>query len=149
MDPGIGLPVNGLEYCIAGHPRYPVEDQSYEVIDAQGKIIEDVFVAGWARKASTGMVGLAKKDGLAGAALVQRYLKSLPESQISANNVLSTCGKGSGAGDNTELKRLFQVEEDEKIRRQAADFKFATNAEMLDAIRQSAGPDEPASSGAA
>lgn len=136
VDPGIGLPVNGLEYCIAGHPRYPVEDQSYEVVDAQGKIIEDVFVAGWARKASTGMVGLAKKDGLAGAALVQRYLKSLPESQLSGDKVLSTLrAKVPGLVTNTELKRLFQVEEDEKIRRQAADFKFATNAEMLDAIR--------------
>ena len=79
VDEAFGLPVQGTSFVKAPTPRYPLEGNSYEVFDPQhSRIIEDVFVAGWSREASTGLVGIARKDGVNGARALLQYLQALP-----------------------------------------------------------------------
>lgn len=80
VDETLGLPVQRGEFVKAPTPRYPQDGQSYEVYDPEKQqIISDVFMAGWARKASSGLVGVARKDGVNGAQAVLAYLESLPQ----------------------------------------------------------------------
>ena len=79
QDPGLGLPMGPDGY--ATKPN--VESNSepvYEMWDPQtGKPIDGTFVAGWARRASTGLVGIARHDGENAAGEVIEYLKTVPE----------------------------------------------------------------------
>ena len=50
--------------------------QAYD--EATGKVVDGVFLAGWARKASEGLVGVAKRDGEWCAEVVTRYLATKP-----------------------------------------------------------------------
>jgi ferredoxin--NADP+ reductase len=78
VDASFGLPVQWDEFVKDPAPRFPVDGASYEVFDPQaGEPINDVFLAGWARKASSGLVGVARKDGVSGAKAVLKYLASL------------------------------------------------------------------------
>ena len=64
VDESFGLPVASNEFIKNPTPRFPVDDLSYEAFDAAtNSIIPDVFVGGWSRQASDGLVGLARKDG--------------------------------------------------------------------------------------
>ncbi len=65
VDEAFGLPTEWNEYVKNENPLYPVDGISYEAFDPQaGKPIEGVFVGGWSRKASDGLVGYARKDGI-------------------------------------------------------------------------------------
>ncbi|TFG72131.1 MAG: hypothetical protein E4H27_03205, partial [Anaerolineales bacterium] len=58
-----GLPVKWDSFVKHPAPHFPVDNISYEVYDpVAGAPVEGVFVAGWAREASKGQVGLARKD---------------------------------------------------------------------------------------
>ncbi len=79
VDESFGLPTEWNEYVKNPTPRFPMDGNSYEAFDpASGQPIEDVFVAGWARKASDGLVGMARKDGTLGAQAVLQYLAAQP-----------------------------------------------------------------------
>jgi len=79
VDDDFGLPVLGIEFVKDREPRFPQDGISYEIFDpAQRKNIPDVFVAGWARQASTGLVGVARRDGTNGARALMQYLRTLP-----------------------------------------------------------------------
>lgn len=80
VDESLGLPLKGTEYSKNVSPRFPVEGTSFEVDVTEGRF-EGVFVAGWSRKASTGLVGIARKDGINGARAVLEYLDSVPDLQ--------------------------------------------------------------------
>ncbi len=77
VESDLGLPVIKGEYAKNPTPEFPIEDLSYEAFDpVQNKPIEGVFLAGWSRKASEGLVGHARKDGVNGAHAVIQYLAS-------------------------------------------------------------------------
>ena len=78
VDGDLGLPVKGTEFIKADNPRFPIEGVGDEVFDpARNAIVPDVFLAGWARKTSTGSVGLARRDGINAARAIQQYLELL------------------------------------------------------------------------
>ena len=78
VDDNLGLPVSGIEFVKNPAPRFPVDETSFEAFDPQaGQPVADVFVAGWARQASYGLVGVARRDGTNGARAVLAYLKTL------------------------------------------------------------------------
>ena len=78
VDDGFGLPVLQNEFVKNPEPRFPVDGISFETFDpARQVVIPDVFVAGWSRQASTGLVGYARKDGTYGARAVLQYLETL------------------------------------------------------------------------
>ncbi len=81
IDPNFGLPFDRNEFVKNPKPRFPINGISYESFDPISlKIIEDVFLAGWARKTSDGLVGNARKDGVNAAQAIELYFQTIRES---------------------------------------------------------------------
>ena len=72
VDESFGLPTEWNEFVKSETPRFPIDGVSYETP------MEDVFVGGWSRKASSGLVGIARKDGTNAAKAVWQYLQTKP-----------------------------------------------------------------------
>jgi ferredoxin--NADP+ reductase len=133
VDSSLGLPVRGREFVKNPHPRFPIDGDSYEVFDPNTqRVIDDVFLAGWARKASTGVVGLARKDGTNGAHALLQYLGGLPAQAADVSAVqtgLQALNKPLVSKDN--LLQLQQAELERAEQLGLAEFKFENNLEML------------------
>lgn len=140
VDDTFGLPTQWNEFVKSPSPRFPIDGISYEVFDpATGQTMPDVFVAGWARKASEGLVGVARKDGEQGAQVVLRYLAGLPalpavEPLVEATRQkLATLGKPIVTKEH--WRRLEAVESAKAQAQGLESFKFGSNAEMLAAMQ--------------
>ncbi len=136
VDPSLGLPASSNEFIKNTKPRFPIEGNSYEAFDpAANALIPDVFVGGWSRHASEGLVGLARKDGINASKAVLQYLQALPLVQP---NLQAVADKMNALPKpiitKTELKKLEAVENAEAAKRGIPEFKFSTNEEMLQAI---------------
>lgn len=81
VSAAFGLPLDRWqEYAKNPNPQFPMNGLSYESYNEQtGTPVEGVFLAGWAREASSGLVGTARKDGETGAKAMLEYLATLPE----------------------------------------------------------------------
>ncbi len=136
VDPSVGLPVSSNEFIKNPTPRFPIEGHSYEAFDPSTKsLIPDVFVGGWSRQASEGLVGLARKDGTNAAKAVLEYLQGLPKVQPNLQAVAERIrGLSKPIITKVELKKLEAVEDAEAAKRGIPEFKFTTNEEMLQAI---------------
>jgi len=136
VDETFGLPVEWNEFVKNPSPRFPVEGKSYEVFDPQsGKPLEGIFVGGWSRKASDGLVGYARKDGINAAKAVLQYLQTQtpqPANLEALHARLKALGKPVVTKE--DIKRLEAVEIAEAEKRGLEEFKFATNEEMLAAM---------------
>lgn len=136
VDETFGLPVEWNEFVKNESPMYPIDGLSYEAFDPQaGKPIEGVFVGGWSRKASEGLVGYARKDGTNASKAVWQYLQT---KQPDASNLETITAKVKGlqkpAVTKDDIRRLEAVEAEEAQKRGLEEFKFATNEEMLRAM---------------
>ena len=139
VDETFGLPIQWNAFIKNPEPRFPIGGASYEAFDPQaGHLIEGVFVAGWSREASTGLVGVARKDGECGAEAVLQYLKSLPERQSAPQaraRLLELIGKTGNPYVTLEhVRRLEAYEQAEAARLGLEELKLKTNAEMLAVI---------------
>lgn len=141
VDEEFGLPVEWNEFVKNPAPRFAVDGVSYEAYDPAAKAaIEGVFVAGWARKASDGLVGVARKDGTQGAEAVLRYLKTQPvlsaaEIQQRQQQVMERLQQSSApVVQKADWQRLEEVEQAEAARQGLEAFKFDSNEEMLAAM---------------
>ena len=139
VDETFGLPVRWNEYVKNPNPRFPIDGLSYEAYDPQTKApLEGVFVAGWARKASEGQVGIARKDGENGARVLLEYVQRLPPVRHPEDVVerLEQRLRQSGKPLVTKLDwlRLEKIEKREAAQRGLAEFKFASNEEMFTAL---------------
>ncbi len=131
-----GLPTEWNEYVKNENPLFPVEDLSFEVFDPQArKPIEDVFVGGWSRKASDGLVGYARKDGINAARAVWQYLQT-KQPDNSALEMVHEKMKGFPKPIVTkdDIYKLDVVEAEEAQKRKVDEFKFSRNDEMLRAM---------------
>ncbi len=136
VDTDFGLPVSSSEFAKNPTPRFPVDDISYEAYDpAADTMIPDVFVAGWSRQASTGLVGYARKDGVNGSKAVLQYLKTLqpvmPDEAALAKRLKSM---GKPVISLSDIRKLAEIEEEIARLRGVETFKFGTNEEMLEKI---------------
>jgi ferredoxin--NADP+ reductase len=136
VDAGLGLPVGGIEFVKNLAPRFPQDGLSFESFDPQKNApVADVFVAGWARQASYGLVGVARRDGTQGAKALLAYLQTLPGPKdptgesvrrgledLSARHTLVT---------RAELDRLDVIERKRAQALGKPEFKFDTNEKML------------------
>ncbi len=134
VDESVGLPVSWNEFAKNPEPSFPVEGVSYEAYDPQSKQpIRDIFMVGWAREASSGLVGVARKDGTLGAQAALAYLKTLPGAgSLSLEAVearLKT--KGIVVVSKDDWQKLSAIEAAEAQKRGLESFKFGTNEEML------------------
>lgn len=136
VDENFGLPVQWNAFVKNPNPTYPVDGISYEAFDPEAnKPIEGIFVAGWSREASSGLVGVARKDGERGARAVLQYLKTVSISPDAANILkqrLAQLGKPMVTKD--DVARLEAAERAEAERQGLEEFKFAKNEEMLEAM---------------
>ena len=136
VDETFGLPVEWNEFVKNAEPRFPVDGISYEAFDPKaGKVIPDVFVGGWSRRASTGLVGYARKDGTNASKAVWEYLQTLKPGAADTSAVAARMkGLGKPVVDNAAALRLYEAEKAEAEKRGLKDFKFTGNEEMLKAI---------------
>jgi ferredoxin/flavodoxin---NADP+ reductase len=137
VDGDLGLPVKGTEFFKAEAPRFPMEGISYEVFDPRrNAIIPDLFVAGWARKTSHGLVGVARRDGINAARAMQQYLETLPESAVGREQVTERLSRlHKPFVTRSDLTRLEEAERERAAELGLEFFKFDNNEEMLRAMR--------------
>lgn len=141
VDENFGLPVRKNEFVKNPNPRFPVNGLSYEAFSPDlDRPIDRVFVAGWSREASSGLVGVARKDGENGAQAVLKYLETVPD-LISMDKILEDLHHRLNLLDKQiitqkELKILEEVERCEAQRLELEDYKFSSNKEMLAAIEK-------------
>ena len=129
VDESFGLPIEWNEFVKNPNPHFPIDGISYE------SPMEDVFVGGWSRQASTGLVGYARKDGTNASKAVWQYLetkqpdepnlKALAERIKSLNKPIVT---------KDDIKKLEAVELAEAQKRGVEEFKFDSNDDMLQAM---------------
>ncbi|HKX28455.1 MAG TPA: FAD-dependent oxidoreductase [Blastocatellia bacterium] len=142
VDETLGLPCGGTEYVKnpLPDPAHP-GDEAYQVFDPlTGQVCPGIFVIGWSRKASDGLVGKAKQDGERGIVAVNRYLEKLaPGSAEDLSEKISTLcrtlrSRGVRYVNYREIQKLEAVEKEESQRRGVEFFKYSTDPEMLNAI---------------
>jgi ferredoxin--NADP+ reductase len=139
VDENFGLPVRWNEFVKNPSPKFPIGGVSYEAFDPDlDRPIDRVFVAGWSREASSGLVGIARKDGENGAAAVSEYLKTLQPPQ-DVEHLCTYLGKrlavsGKVIITKEDLPHLEAIENAEREKKGLEDFKFATNEEMFSAL---------------
>jgi ferredoxin/flavodoxin---NADP+ reductase len=137
VDSRIGLPTSGNEFLKNPAPRFPIEGQSFEVFDsADNKPMEGLFMAGWARKASTGLVGTARKDGTQGAAAVLQYLREKPaENHANVDLIIEKLTTlKQPIITKQDIVKLEEIESERAVQLGLPEFKYASNSEMLKAI---------------
>lgn len=137
VDSAIGVPVQFGEYAINPQPRFPIEGISYEAYDPQsGQAIPDIFFAGWARRPSIGLVGVARKDATNAAQAVAEYLQTLtPLSYSVDEQVREQLRKlQHPVVDRLAAQRLDAIERERAGETNQPYFKFPSNAEMLEIL---------------
>ncbi len=129
VDESFGLPTEWNEFVKSKEPRFPVDGLSFE------SAVEGIFVGGWSRKASEGLVGYARKDGTSAAKAVWQYLQAKQPGNASAEAVsVKMKGLNKPVILKEDIKRLEAVEAEEAKKRGLEEFKFASNEEMLQAM---------------
>ncbi len=140
VDPQFGLPVDQYEFYKNPNPDFPIENESYEAYDPiLMKAIEGVFFAGWARKASDGLVGLARKDGINAAQAIQQYLALRSPNDFGGqiNFEQNFLRDHPQIVNKHDIKILEDEEKKQAVLQGSEGFKFSTNTEMLDVIQRS------------
>ena len=111
-DPAVGLPYSRDSYVINPDQTDP-KRAAYELFDPQsGKVLEGMYAVGWARKASDGLVGIARHDAEVGAVHVLKYLETARESNVGVAEVQEFLqGKGLQIVTKADLESLARAEE--------------------------------------
>lgn len=152
VDSALGLPARNGAFLTnpnltqnqpaQNQPQNQPNDALFQAYDpSTDRVIDGVFLAGWARQASTGLVGIAKRDGDWCAQVVQRHFAGKPAPPPQTVQATLTklrqliVSRQPAVVDTKALALLTLAEQEEAIRLGAAEFKFATNDEMIAAIR--------------
>jgi ferredoxin/flavodoxin---NADP+ reductase len=139
VDKDFCVPVFNDAYVAAPQPRFPVENISYEAFNPDtDRPIERVFLAGWARQASTGLVGVARRDGERAGEAVLQFLHS-GGAMRDVGNVVEKFEQRlvethERVIDKAHLAKLESAEAVEAQKLGWEDFKFPTNEEMFTAM---------------
>ena len=136
VDQDFCLPIRNREYIKVSTPRYPIDDISYEAYDGDNYLpYDNVFLAGWARQASTGLVGLARKDGENAAEAMLQYLAGLPPMPDPEAELRAFEQKLESSHPNiirkAQLARIEAAEQAQAEKLGLPEYKFGSNEEML------------------
>jgi ferredoxin/flavodoxin---NADP+ reductase len=131
VDDRMGLPCAKYEYVVTAEPRYLIEDTNYEVDGSSvGLPQQGVFIAGWSRQSSYGLVGQARKDGMNGAAAILKHLELVkPNTAFSSPSITR-----ADVVNKQDVFKLIQKEKELATQLGLESYKFKTNEEMLSAI---------------
>lgn len=142
VDSAIGLPFSRGGFVtspetLPGDPNPAL----YQAYDPQTrKVLGGIFLVGWSRKASEGLVGVAKQDAERGMKVVNNSLASKegfpPEVIDQKINLLVSQLKKKGVSFVTkeDIGLLEAVEKEEARKRETWEYKFASDDEMLAVI---------------
>jgi ferredoxin--NADP+ reductase len=139
VDRDFCVPIYNDAYVTVKEPRFPVDNLSYEAFNPDSnQPMERVFLAGWARQASTGLVGYARRDGENAAEAVLAYLQTQSPMR-DLDNVVEKFEQRleqthQRLVDKIHLARLEEVEKAEAQKLGMVEFKFPTNDEMFTAM---------------
>jgi ferredoxin/flavodoxin---NADP+ reductase len=144
VDAALGLPFSRGAFVtnpgkLLGDPN-PAAYQPYDPEAA--RVIEGIYVAGWSRNASVGLVGVAKQDAERGMKVVNEYLSGKEgftpgEMEAKVEAILSILEKkGVSVATKEDVEMLESVEHEEAQKRKTWDFKFITDDQMLQVIRE-------------
>jgi ferredoxin--NADP+ reductase len=137
VDESFGLPIQWNEFVKSPNPCYPIDGASYEAYDPQeNRPLEGIFVAGWSREASSGLVGVARKDGENGAKAMLQYLGTLPASRITESIVIdqlvqTLTKNGKRVIWKEDVALLESAEQAQAQKLGLEEYKLKTNEEML------------------
>ena len=139
VDRDFCVPIYNDAYVAAPQPRFPVGGISYEAFNPDAdQPIQRVFLAGWARQASTGLVGVARRDGERAAEAVLAFLQTQPPMR-DLENVIKKFEQRleethERVVDKAHLAKLEAVERTEAQKLGLEEYKLATNDEMFIAM---------------
>ena len=134
VDQPLGLPVVNNRFEIDPNPEYPVDGISYEIINRNTNYTgPKFFVGGWAREASTGVVGIARRDGTNAALAIKTYLE---KNEISGEKQLDeVCSYVTShikkAVTYREIQKLEEEEQRMAVTLGVEEFKFDSNEKMI------------------
>jgi ferredoxin--NADP+ reductase len=142
VDASIGLPF--LRGAFLTNPEKLPGDPNpaaYQPYDPETKeVLDGIFVAGWSRNASVGLVGVAKQDAERGMRVVNEYLQrkeglssGVMEAKIEALIDLLN-KKGTAVVTKEDVELLESAEQEEARARKTWDFKYTSDEEMLQVI---------------
>jgi ferredoxin--NADP+ reductase len=142
VDERFGLPYkDGLYVTAPGAEQDPAA--AYQVWDPeQGRSLAGIFVVGWARRASDGVVGRAKLDAETGIKHVLAWLQARPKRPATeARRVIdavSTALQEAGASPVTyeDVQRIEAEERSRAAEARVEELKFKSDAEMLALLRR-------------
>jgi ferredoxin/flavodoxin---NADP+ reductase len=143
VDASLGLPFSRGAFVtnpekLPGDPN-PAAYQPYN--PDVNKPLEGIFVAGWSRNASVGLVGVAKQDAERGMKVVNAYLAQKPNSTAGEMEAkvealierLRSNGVSPVTKEDVEL--LEGAEQEEARARKTWDFKYTSDGKMLEVIK--------------
>jgi ferredoxin--NADP+ reductase len=139
VDPAAGLPYrDGLYLTVPGDDGAG----AYQVWDPEAqRPMDDVYVVGWARRASDGVVGRARLDAETGikhvvARLAAKPARPAPEgARVVASVIDALKARGVPAVTYEDVARIEAVERERAKELGVEEFKFASNREMLEVLR--------------
>jgi ferredoxin--NADP+ reductase len=136
-DPKLGLPIGPEGYVTKPDPSRP--ESLYEVVDPKtGTVMEGIYVVGWARKASEGLVGIARHDAEVGAGHVLKCLEGVPDkASLTPEDILRRLKrKPVQVVTKEDLNFLAKTEETQAKKLGLSYFKFSDDEAMLEAIEE-------------
>lgn len=137
-DDQLGLPMGPSGYATQIDPDHP-DEPIFQVWDpVHSCALAGRFVAGWARRASTGLVGIARHDGELGAQAAIDYLAAQPEGNTLAPDEILAALKAKGLHPVTkaDLNLLGADEHQQAEKLRLGYFKYSDNQSMFEAIER-------------
>jgi ferredoxin--NADP+ reductase len=143
VDASLGLPFSRGGF-VTNPEKLPGDPNpaAYQPYDPEAKKpLDGIFVAGWSRNASVGLVGVAKQDAERGMKVVNEYLKSKPglssgEMEAKIEALIETFRKkGAPVVTKEDIELLEGAEQEEARARKTWDFKFTNDDKMLEVIQ--------------
>jgi len=135
VDDGLGLPLDKWgDFAKNPNPSFPVDETSYEAFNPElQQPLAGVFLAGWAREASSGLVGVARKDGTNAARALLGYLETVTPKGKAATEALASkvAHLGRPIVNKADLATLAAAEAAQAAELDLPEFKFDSNEEML------------------
>jgi len=142
VDASLGLPFSRGAF-VTNPEKLPGDPNpaAYQPYDPETKrVLDSIFVAGWSRNASVGLVGVAKQDAERGMKVVNGYLahqEGLSSGDMEAKiealiDLLNK--KGVAIVTKEDIELLESAEQEEARARKTWDFKYTSDEKMLEVI---------------
>ena len=142
VDASLGLPFSRGAF-VTNPEKLPGDPNpaAYQPYDPDTKTaLDGIFVAGWSRNASVGLVGVAKQDAERGMKVVNAYLAtkeggSAGEMEAKIEALMEMLKKkGASVVTKADVELLEGAEQEAAKARKTWDFKYTSDEKMLEVI---------------